>query len=205
MIGYDWAEFRLAWMPLSPGTAPRFDSIRYYHAGKRQWFDTPDSSDGYGLFSYPSQYTHISLSWRHDAHCWILLYATASDIGTNFGAPAVARFSQNLIDWSDPVSLFDPVRDRAYSHYMHQPAIDRINPDVPPSQPPGKDNPGWAYGAFLIDRFTRWDGPTRILSMVYLLSLSSPYQVQLMNTTVRLPDPITTPRSFQPRELPRDV
>ena len=47
--------------------------------------------------------------------------------------------------------------------------------------------PGNAYGAFLLpERFTRWDGDTGTLDLYYLLSLWSPYQVQVMRTTLRL-------------------
>src|SRR5262249_33381512 len=65
MISYDWHNFRLSWMPLTPDQRPRFDSIRYFHAGKLQWSDTIDSSPGYELFAhpFPGQYTHVSSSW----------------------------------------------------------------------------------------------------------------------------------------------
>jgi hypothetical protein len=63
---------------------------------------------------------------------------------------------------------------------------DDIHPNNPPAQQPGEDYPGWAYGAFLLNRYTRWDFRTRFLSLYYLLSTSSPYQVHLMHTTIRL-------------------
>jgi hypothetical protein len=70
---------------------------------------------------------------------------------------------------------------------MHRPGRDCINPDLPPSEPPGVDNPGWAYGAFILERFTTFDRASRILSIYYLLSLSSPYQVQVMHSKLILP------------------
>jgi hypothetical protein len=86
----------------------------------------------------------------------------------------------------------DPNRENAYGRWMHDPAIpgDHINPDIPPHQPPPQDTKAWAYGAFLIDRYTTWDTERRVLNLVYLMSSASPYQVQLMETAVRLPDPI---------------
>ena len=189
MVGFDWKEFRLAWMPLTPGTRPRFDTIQYYHAGTRKWSATIDESPGYSLFThpFPDQYTHVSAAWLEGPERWIVLYATAWDVSKRFTSPAVARVSKDLLEWSDEITLFDPVREKAYSVYMHQPGKDTIHPKLPPSQPPGQDNPGWAYGIFLVKRYTTWDPAARILGIYYLLSTGSPYQVNLMHSTIRLP------------------
>jgi hypothetical protein len=39
MISYDWTNFSLSWLSLNPGARPRFDTVRYYHAGKHKWGD----------------------------------------------------------------------------------------------------------------------------------------------------------------------
>jgi len=192
IISYDWRNFRLSWMPLTPGQRPRLDSIRHFHAGKREWSDTVDSSPGYELFAhpYPGQYTHVSASWLPCPRCWVVLFGRGAD-KVNQDQPIVARFSPDLLTWSDEVPLFDPNRERAYGIWMHDPATgDQINPNLPPSQPPGQNNRAWAYGAFLIDRYTTWDPQSRVLNLTYLMSPSSPYQVQLMETALGLPDPI---------------
>ena len=92
-----------------------------------------------------------------------------------------------LLEWSDEIPLFDPIRENAYAFYMHQPGKDDIHPRLPPSQPPGQNNPGWAYGIFLLNRYTTWDPGGSVLGIYYLMSTGSPYQVQLMHTTIRLP------------------
>jgi hypothetical protein len=69
---------------------------------------------------------------------------------------------------------------------MHEPGVDQINPNLPPAEPPGIDHPGWAYGAYILNRFTEWNPTTRELVMYYLLSLSSPYQIQLMCSKIAL-------------------
>jgi hypothetical protein len=191
MISYDWANFRLSWMPVTPGQRPAFDSIRYFHRAKQTWSETPDSSPGYELFAhpFPGQYTHVSSSWLPCPQCWVVLFGRASD-NVNQDQPIVARFSTDLLAWSDEVPLFDPNREQAYGAYMHDPAKqDGFFPNLPP-QVPGQNNKAWAYGAFLINRYTTWNLDNRILNLVYLMSPSSPYQVQLMETAVRLPTPI---------------
>ena len=171
---------------------PSPDSMRHFHAGKRAWSDTIDRSPGHELFTQftKDQYTHVSSSWLPGPQCWVVLYGTASD-KEDQDRPIMARFSVDLLTWSEEVPVFDPKRERAYGAYMHDPGSgDRIHPDVPPSQPPGQNNKAWAYGAFLVDRYTTWDDGLRILNLTYLMSPSSPYQVQLMETALRLPDPV---------------
>lgn len=188
MIGYDWGgQFRLAWMPLTAGQRPRFDSIQYFHARKREWSSDIDADPGYALFARPyGGYTHVSTAWLAGPEQWIVLYSNA-DGEANSDKPIVARFSKNLVDWSDEIALFDPMRDQARGVYMHVPGKDTMHPNIPPSQPPGSDKPGWAYGAFLINRFTTWDLSTRVLGIYYLLSTSSPYQVHVVQSLLRLP------------------
>lgn len=89
----------------------------------------------------------------------------------------------------------DPWRDvaatpwqGAYGKYMHKVGSPyHMNPDVPPMQDPAEpEHDGWAYGAFLPNRYTEWDAEARELGLYYLMSLSSPYQVQLMHSSLRL-------------------
>jgi hypothetical protein len=72
---------------------------------------------------------------------------------------------------------------------MHWSGMDDINTRVPPDV--FHDAPGWAYGAFLMQRFTHWDARSHELSLAYLMSTSTPYQAQVMRTKVRLPVPLT--------------
>ncbi len=78
--------------------------------------------------------------------------------------------------------LFDPCRDEAYGRYMHWPGLDRLHRD-PPGMP---DDPGWAYGAHLLAPLARWDPSARVLTLLFLMSTSRPYQVQLMRSELAL-------------------
>jgi hypothetical protein len=82
---------------------------------------------------------------------------------------------------------------------MHWPDLDSIQLDDPFRTAPqsreerklleaerAERKPSSAYGAFLLERFTRWDGVSQQLDLYYLLSFGSPYQVQVMHTTLRL-------------------
>jgi len=69
-----------------------------------------------------------------------------------------------------------------------------INPDIPPR----KTQPSPSMMAGPTERFssavTRVDVTTRELGIYYLLSLSSPYQVQLMHTRLLIPDEPSPPK-----------
>ena len=58
----------------------------------------------------------------------------------------------------------------------------RYQSRIPPSAAAWGDSLGFAYGAYMFDRFTTFDLATRDLSLAYLMSTSSPYQVQVMRT-----------------------
>jgi hypothetical protein len=110
-----------------------------------------------------------------------------------------ARISSTLLGLRDAneIKLFDPWREGAYGSYANKPGFGTFPANYPPLPPPiggdpnNRENlPGWGYGAFLLERFTKWDARSRTLSLHYLLSLGRPYQVQLMNTKVRIIEPV---------------
>ena len=179
----------LAYLPLTTERRPRRDDILYCagHArlgsGLRWKPNEPDSAVPLFVLER-SQYTSLSAAWLSGPKLWILVYGKGND-DDSIKAPIVARFAKTLFQWSNEVELFNPCRDGAYGSdgYAHWPGIDDIPRRVPPELGFGA---GTAYGAFLIDRFTRWRPATRELDLYYLLSLFRPYQVQLMHTVVRI-------------------
>ena len=42
----------------------------------------------------------------------------------------------------------------------------------------------FVYGAYLLNRYTRWDAGRRMVTFNYLMSTGCPYQVQIMETTI---------------------
>jgi hypothetical protein len=174
---------RLAYMPLRPGREPSLRDVRYHsrHAsGNAQW--TPDAELAADLFPHTG-YTSLSASWQRGPRRWLLLYSNAHDDDPNaFANNAVARIAETPPQWVDAAetTIFDPAD--AYGIYMHQPGCDDIDKRVPPND----GHKGWPYGPHLLDRYTTWNEDRRELDIYYLLSLSVPYQVQLMHTRLRI-------------------
>jgi hypothetical protein len=203
MTSCDWSNFRLSWTPLIPGQRPQFDTIRYFNKAQNAWTDYVDSSPGYQIFSPASPWDaenpyapakiyepHVCASWLEKPGCWIAIYTHAGQ-DPNAELPVVARFSVDLFNWSDEVAIFDPRRENAYGRWMHDPNDPN---DHIVGYPGSVDNvKGFGYGAFPINRYTTFDDTSRTLNLVYVLSPSSPYQVQVMGTAIYLPDPIVPP------------
>ncbi|SOD92180.1 hypothetical protein [Spirosoma fluviale] len=194
MFGFGFSAtpgIRLAWMPLKTPSSPQLQDILYFTGNETEpWSNEADGAAL--LLSRANTYTHLSAAWLEGPQRWILLYSNAVDdlsAPNKFQLPTVARFGTTLFDWSEEIEIFNPLREQAYGKYMHKIGRDRIHPDVPPQQDPTKpEHDGWSYGAFLLNRFTEWNEHTRELTIYYLLSLSSPYQVQLMHSRLLIPD-----------------
>jgi hypothetical protein len=195
----DYYAIHLAWLPLV-GESIDLTKVRYL-AGSSPTRWSPKAEDSIALFGKETNLQSISAAFLKGPQKWIVLHMTANDNNCPTG-PIVARIGTPPFDWSEEFRLFDPCRERAYGRYMHWPDLDAIQVADPHREPPKDPNdpderlrrettradktPGNAYGAFLLDRFTRWDGDTGTLDLYYLLSLWSPYQVQVMRTTLRL-------------------
>jgi hypothetical protein len=190
-----------AWMPLSGGRELALSTIRYYcgHDCTETW--SSREGDAKTLFSTIG-YTSLSLAWVPEAKRWLLLYTLASPgavplhtdprvpLQHNPNGPIVARLGTTPWDWSDEIIVFDPLRENALGRFMRRPGDD-LN-DVPPVLPPDYDTAyggktSFAYGAFLLNRYTKWNPVARDLTIYYLLSTFRPYQVQLMCSHFEVP------------------
>jgi hypothetical protein len=173
-------SIQLAWMPLP--IVPRGRSgpsgIQYYTGnGQMPW--CPNATAAVPLVSHPG-YTSVSAAWFQAANRWVMLYSNAEPVPGNPAGSVIARIGPAPWQWSEEIEIFKPCREHAYGRYMHWPGLDQFwQPNIPPILP---EEPGWAYGAFLTNRFCGWDASSRVLTLHYLLSLSRPYQVQLMRS-----------------------
>jgi hypothetical protein len=192
----------LAWLPLRPGRDPDLAEVRYSTGSAdraRRW--TAREADAAPLFKTRWPWSSLSVGRVPGTGWWLLLYQrTARPEATE--ESIVLRLASTPWDLRDPtetgeVPIFTPAQDGAYrvvasdgevSHrgYMHRghgpvpDGLDRLPPTI------GGD--GFAYGAYLLNRYTRWDPAARMLTLYYLLSTGTPYQVQLMRSRVEVRD-----------------
>lgn len=192
----------LAWLPLQPGSGPDLSRINYYTqaAGStHRW--TTNEADATPLFKTRWSWSSLSVGRIAETGRWILLYQrTARPQATE--ESIVARIARTPLEFLDAteageIPMFTPARDGAYRlvaddgtvlnrGYMHRESsstADKLN-----RLPPTIGGNGFAYGAYLLNRYTRWDAPTKTLTIYYLMSTGTPYQVQLMRSQIRVPD-----------------
>lgn len=167
----------LAWMPLD-ADGPRCDAIRFYTKDvATPW--AAEESRAQPLWLTTPGYSSISLARIDGADRWVALYSHAvNGAYARERDPVVARIGKTLVDWSDEIVVFDPVRDGAYGSFMHWPKLD----DLHLGGIPNGDERAWAYGTFIIAPLTRWDPHEREVTIHYVLSTHRPYQVQLMRS-----------------------
>jgi hypothetical protein len=160
---------------------------------------TTNVADAIPLFKTRWFWSSLSVGRIAQIGKWILLYQrTARPQATE--ESIVARIASTPFGFADATELgeipiFTPAEDGAYrvvavdgtvlkSGYMHRErspvpdGLDRLPPII------GGD--GFAYGAYLLNRYTGWDAATRTLTIYYLMSTGMPYQVQLMSSKIKL-------------------
>src|SRR5262249_18055071 len=132
---------------------------------------------------------------------WILLYQrTARPEAPEESIVArMARTPSDFLDETEAgeIPIFNPATDGAYRvlasdgtvlnrGFMHREPSP--TPDGLDRMPPTIGGNGFAYGAYLVNRFTRWDSTSRTLTIYFLMSTGMPYQVQLMRSQITLYD-----------------
>jgi hypothetical protein len=167
-----WSVY-LAWMALPPGQRSPVN-LKYYRGPDISWSD--EQQEAIPLFFMPDV-SALSVGWIPEVRLWLMLYTRASLAHPH--ESIVCRVARTPWEWSEEITIFNPERDGAFTKYMHEPGEDELN--LLPPERPSADS-GWAYGPFLLNRYTRWDAQCRNATIYYLMSTNSPYQVMLMRS-----------------------
>jgi len=182
------AAINLAFMPLLPGVGPVKERTLYYaNAG---W--TADESAATSLVPTCYYWTSISAGRIPGIGKWILLYQLSAPAKLPgdpeppqeaHELPIVARIADNPWDIASApeIVVFDPQLDGAWDRYMFKPGTSSSSRDRPHI-----DHPAFAYGAFLLHKYTRWDPELNQATIFFLMSTGRPYQVQLLRASLPL-------------------
>ena len=173
-----WSVY-LAWMALPPGQHSPVN-LKYYRGPGISWSD--EQQEAIPLFFMPDV-SALSVGWIPEVRLWLMLYTRASLAHPH--ESIVCRVAKTPWGWSEEITIFNPERDGAFTKYMHEPGEDDLN--LLPQERPSADS-GWAYGPFLLNRYTRWNAQCRNATIYYLMSTNSPYQVMLMRSQLRFAD-----------------
>jgi hypothetical protein len=126
----------------------------------------------------------LSVTWCKDLALWLMTYDRR--VPTDCVAFSYSRTPWG--PWSEPQSIFNPLRDHALGKFIHNP---RANPPDGLAGPViGKPKSQWQamvggfYAPYVVERFTKVVGPE--LHIYYCLSTWNPYVVVLMKSRFRV-------------------
>lgn len=175
----------LAFIPLVKGVGPVKEGARFYMGGGPQPEWHADEAMSKALFATCYYWTSLSAGRIPGSGKWIVLSQLAGpgEVDGSHHLPIVARIADQPweIGVAEEVPIFDPNREGAWGRYMFGPDFpdnDRNRPHV--------GLPAFAYGAYLLNKYTQWDRKQNVVTIFYLMSTSRPYQVQLMRSSIQL-------------------
>jgi len=174
---------QLAFMPIHPEQGPTKSGTLYYAGGPQRW--TTNEAAAKTLFTTCYYWTSVSAGRIPGAGKWILLYQLSgpAEVSSAHDLPIVARIADTPWDiaTAPDIPIFSPVLDNAWDHFMFKPSVPDSNRNLPHI-----GHPAFAYGAFLLHKYTQWDESHRFATIFYLMSTGRPYQVQLMSSVIAL-------------------
>ncbi len=122
---------------------------------------------------------NVSVTYASSLGLWLMTYDSRAPLTKGI----VFRYaSAPWGPWSDAQVIFDPKRDDALGHFIHDPSI--VPDDGLDGPTIGGNDPhttaGGDYAPYVLERFTRVDGSK--LTIYYVMSTWNPYTVVLMRS-----------------------
>ena len=127
----------------------------------------------------------LSVTWCKDLRMWLMTY----DRRTQPNGIAFSYSKTPWGPWSEPQILFNPVRDRGFGRFIHNPL--RRNDDGLEGPVLGRRNGvnaeevrGGASAPYVVERWTKVHGSE--IELYYLMSTMNPYVVVLMKSRLQI-------------------
>lgn len=137
------------------------------------------------LFKTPPVMGDISVTWSKDVGLWIMTYDSAPSRANGAPDGVLLRYARAPWGpWSEPILIFDPVRDGAYGSFIHEKGVnDGLDgPVINPNKNQGVG--GGNYAPYVIERYYTRSGDR--LEVYWLMSTWNPYVVVLMKTELTI-------------------
>lgn len=127
----------------------------------------------------------LSVTWCKDLGMWLMMYdrRMLPDNGIAF---SYSRTPWG--PWSEPQIVFNAQRDHGFGNFIHNPhrkTDDGLaGPVFRPRKEDAEDVMGFAYGPYVVERWTKVQGAE--LNLYYVMSTGNPYVVVLMKSRLRI-------------------
>lgn len=125
----------------------------------------------------------LGVQWNVFVQRWVMLYNCGNQTKQNTPGIYMRVALNPWGPWSDPFTIFDSRRDKAYCHFIHAavtPRCDSLN------EPGEAAMWGAAYGPYFISRFTTGDTAASTSTIYYTVSTWEPYQKIIMKSTFQV-------------------
>lgn len=207
----------LLWMPLYNHRLPTKCDLHYYNKESKIWSKEESNSSFLFTTTLAQFWSAISVGRVPELGYWIFLYQECGGIQyeykmdekgnfvldekgnkifkyikdengkekkiinfnhCTYNLPIHARIGINPWDIGDNsnIEIFNPKREKAIGKYIFR----EENPI----------HPGFAYGPYILNNYSRWDKNSSILTITYLMSSGNRYQVQVMKTSIQIYHPL---------------
>ncbi len=132
----------------------------------------------------------LGVEWNSFLKRWVMLYNCLNDTPLNPRGIYMRVALEPWGPWSAAQTIFNPVTDNGYCHFMHR-AVNSRNPTACDrlSDPGRLDVNGGEYAPYFISRFTTGDAAGTTSTFYYTLSTWNPYTEVIMKTTVQVQAP----------------
>lgn len=157
---------------LGGGGAPRFSASEGDAAPL--FADSPNNCVG-----------ELGVEWNRFVKRWVMLYNCIDRTPANLPGIYMKVAEHAWGPWSAPQTIFNPVRDQAYCHFIHRavtpasPACDDL------SAPAVAGTWGGYYAPYFLSRFTTGDEVRGTSTFYYTMSTWNPYGQVIMKTTIQ--------------------
>jgi Domain of unknown function (DUF4185) len=129
----------------------------------------------------------LGVNWNPFVKRWIMLYNCLDNTPANPRGIYMRVAPQPWGPWSAAQTIFNPVADEGYCHFMHR-AVNAQNPTACDnlSDPARTDVSGGEYAPYFITPFTTGDATNGTSTFYYTLSTWNPYVVMLMKSQMQI-------------------
>jgi hypothetical protein len=126
------------------------------------------------------------VEWNPFVHRWVMIYNCLNNTSAN-PRGIYMRFSERPWGpWTDPQTIFNPVRDSGYCYFMHR-AVNAQTPNACDNLcgPDRLADPGGEYGPYFISRFTTGDSLLGTSTFYFTLDTWNPYTQVIMKASIK--------------------
>jgi hypothetical protein len=130
--------------------------------------------------------SEVGVEWNPFVHRWVMIYNCLNNTSAN-PRGIYMRFSERPWGpWTDPQTIFNPVRDSGYCYFMHR-AVNAQTPNACDNLcgPDRLADPGGEYGPYFISRFTTGDSLLGTSTFYFTLDTWNPYTQVIMKASIK--------------------